>query len=131
MQEDKQKVNKSAIIFRRWVDSGRKLPPEAFKNVFLAFFDYVFDDTFPSLPDPCEQAVVDFLTEDFDRYRDYKAKDTARRKAWKEKKDQELKLLKEGKTESRGITRNHAESHGNNDTQHTVHSTQYTAHRHN
>lgn len=127
MQEDKQKVNNSAIIFRRWVDSGRKLSPEAFKNVFLAFFDYMLDNVPPILPDPCEQIFVNFFAEDYDRYREYKAKDTARRKAWKEKKDQELKLLK-GEKEKNGIDVNHTESHGKTTTETETETETDTAH---
>lgn len=91
MQEDRTEINNSVIVFRRWVDLGRKMQPEAFKSVFLAFFDYMLDNVPPTLVDPCEKIIIDFFVDDYDRYKEYKRKIAARQKAWREKKEKEEK----------------------------------------
>ena len=94
MQEDKQKVNNSAIVFRKWVDFGKNMSPESFKRVFLALFGYILDGNQPALSDPVEKMSVDFFLDDYMRYKEYRQKEADRIKAWREKKNKEMEELK-------------------------------------
>lgn len=82
--------NKSAIIFRRWVDGCRFICADKFKIIMLALFDYIFDDVKPKQLPVDIQPIVSFMISEFDEYREWKQKDALRKEEWKKRKQEEI-----------------------------------------
>ena len=80
--------NRTAIVFRTWVDGCRSLCADKFKIIMLALFDYILDDVQPKQLPADIQPIVSFMMSDFDDYREWRQKEVLRKEEWKKRKQE-------------------------------------------